>query len=45
MDKKEKEFNYKQQYGIVVLCKDENEQKMLYEKLLKMGLKLKVVAV
>ena len=26
MDKKEKEFNYKQQYGIVVLCKDENEQ-------------------
>ena len=45
MDKTKKEFNYKQQYGIVVICQDEEEQKKLYEELLKMGLTLKVVTV
>lgn len=38
-------FAYVPKYGIVVLCADEAEQKSLYEKLLAMGLKLKVVAV
>jgi len=40
-----KKFNYKQQYGIVVICSDEQEQKEIYEKLEKLGLKLKVVVV
>ena len=39
------EFKYKQQYGIVVLCADEKHQKEIYELLLKMGLKLKIVCV
>jgi hypothetical protein len=39
------EFNYKQQYGIIVICKDEKEQQEIYEKLLASGLTLKVVAV
>lgn len=39
------EFVYQPKYGIVVLCADEAEQKSLYEKLLALGLKLKVVAV
>lgn len=38
-------FRYKEQFGIVVICKDEKEQKKLYEKLLKEGYKLKVVVV
>lgn len=40
-----KKFNYKQQYGIVVICSNEQEQKEIYEKLEKLGLKLKVVVV
>ena len=39
------DFKYKQQYGIVVLCADEKQQKEIYEMLFKMGLKLKVVCV
>jgi hypothetical protein len=39
------EFKYKEQYGIVVICSDEQEQKALYEKLKIMGLTLKVVTV
>ena len=39
------EFKYKQQYGIVVLCADEKQQREIYETLLIMGLKLKVVCV
>ena len=39
------EFKYKQQYGIVVLCADEGQQREIYETLLKIGLKLKVVCV
>jgi hypothetical protein len=38
-------FNYKQQYGVIVICKDEKEQQEIYETLRKMGLTLKVVTV
>lgn len=38
-------FVYKQQYGVVVICKDENEQRAIYERLHAEGYKLKVVAV
>jgi predicted 3-demethylubiquinone-9 3-methyltransferase (glyoxalase superfamily) len=38
-------FNYKEQYGIVVICQNEEEQKAIYERLLKEGFKLKVVTV
>ena len=40
-----KQFNYKQQYGVIVICETEQEQKALFEKLKKEGLKLKVVTV
>ncbi len=40
-----KKFNYKPQYGIVVICSGEQEQKEVYEMLEKMGLNLKVVVV
>jgi hypothetical protein len=45
MKTKTVKFNYKQQYGIVVICRDEEEQKELYKTLQEMGLKLKVVCV
>jgi hypothetical protein len=38
-------YSYKQQYGVIVICKDEKEQQEIYEKLLKLGLTLKVVTV
>lgn len=38
-------FNYKQQYGVIVICKSEQEQKEMYEKLLAEGLTLKIVTV
>lgn len=38
-------FNYKSQYGVIVICKDEDEQKRIYEELEKKGYKLKVVCV
>jgi hypothetical protein len=38
-------FNYKSQYGVIVLCESEARQKEIYEKLKEMGLKLKVVVV
>jgi hypothetical protein len=34
---------YREQYGVIIICKDESEQKRLYEKLLKQGHKLRVV--
>lgn len=40
-----KEFSYREQYGLVIICKDEEEQKALYEKLKRDGYKLKVVVV
>lgn len=38
-------YEYKPQYGIVVICKDENEQKAVFEQLSSEGLTLKVVCV
>lgn len=38
-------FTYKQQYGVIVICKDEKEQQSIYEKLMELGLTLKVVTV
>jgi hypothetical protein len=42
---KTKEIKYKSQYGVIAICKSENEQIELYEKLKKQGLNLKVVTV
>ena len=39
------EFKYKQQYGVVVICKDEAQQRDIYERLRAEGYTLKVVAV
>jgi predicted 3-demethylubiquinone-9 3-methyltransferase (glyoxalase superfamily) len=38
-------FTYKEQYAVVVICKDENEQEMIFNRLLSEGYRLKVVAV
>ena len=38
-------FNYKEQYAIVVMCKNEAEQEQVYNRLKEEGYKLKVVAV
>ena len=38
-------FNYKEQYAVVVICKDEAEQKTSYDRLHAEGYILKVVAV
>jgi len=39
------EFTYKEQYGVIVICQNEEEQKAIYEWLVKNGLKVKVVSV
>ncbi len=39
------EFNYKQQYGVIVICEDEKKQQEVYDRLLAEGYKLKVVTV
>lgn len=36
-------FNYKEQYGVIVICKDEGEQKEVYERLHSEGYECKVV--
>ena len=38
-------FTYKQQYGVIAICKDEAEQIRIYDELKKQGLTLKVVTV
>jgi hypothetical protein len=38
-------FTYKEQYAVVVICKNEEEQKTVYDRLKEEGFKLKVVAV
>ncbi len=38
-------FKYKEQFGVIVVCTDEKQQKDVYEKLYDMGLTLKVVCV
>jgi predicted 3-demethylubiquinone-9 3-methyltransferase (glyoxalase superfamily) len=44
-EKKEKKFNYKEQFGVIVICESESEQIDIFNELLKKGLKLKVVTV
>lgn len=38
-------FTYKEQYAVIVICKDEEDQKYIYNRLKEEGYKLKVVAV
>lgn len=38
-------FSYKQQYAVVVICKDEKDQEEMYNRLKEEGYKLKVVSV
>lgn len=38
-------FSYKEQFAVVVICKDEKEQETIYNRLNEEGYKLKVVAV
>lgn len=38
-----KEFTYKQQYGVIVICETEEEQIKMFEELKAKGLKIKVV--
>ncbi|MDR0206052.1 MAG: hypothetical protein LBI45_02180 [Bacteroidales bacterium] len=45
MEKEQKKFNYQQQYGVIIICKDEAEQIRIYEELQKQDLTLKVVTV
>lgn len=37
-------FNYKEQYGVIVMCKDEAEQEEVYNRLIEEGFECKVVA-
>lgn len=39
----EPSFNYKEQYGVIVICKDETEQEKVYNNLLNQGYECKVV--
>lgn len=38
-------YTYKPQYGVIVICVDEKEQRAIYERLKAEGLTLKVVNV
>lgn len=38
-------FKYKQQYAVIVVCNDEEDQKRIYDRLKADGYTLKVVAV
>lgn len=38
-------FKYTPRYGVIVLCKDEQHQRAIYNQLIATGLKVKVVAV
>ena len=40
----ESNFNYKEQYGVIVMCKDEQEQEVIYNDLTAQGYECKVVA-
>ena len=42
---REPSFNYKEQYGVIVMCKDEQEQEAVYNRLAEEGYECKVVAV
>lgn len=39
----EPSFNYKEQYGVIVICKNEEDQEKVYNKLLDQGYECKVV--
>lgn len=43
-DQEPPDDKYTEQYGVIVLCKDEADQQQVYEKLLAQGLAVKVVA-
>lgn len=38
-------YTYKPQFGVIVICADETEQKAVYDRLLKDGMNLKIVSV
>lgn len=38
-------FKYREQFGVIVICKDEEEHKAVYERLKAQGYKCKVVRV
>lgn len=38
-------FKYREQFGVIVICKDEAEHKAVYERLKAQGYKCKVVRV
>ncbi|MDR2014527.1 MAG: hypothetical protein LBP99_02745 [Azoarcus sp.] len=38
-------YSYKEQYGVVVICKDAAHQEHIYDRLRRLGLQLKVVSV
>ena len=41
----EPSFNYKEQYGVIVMCADEGEQESIYNRLTEEGYECRVVAV
>ena len=45
MEKKTSSYTYKPQYGVIVICRDEAEQKAVFERLKQDSLTLKVVCV
>lgn len=38
-------FKYREQFGVIVICKDEADQRRVYEQLLAKGFTLRVVTV
>jgi hypothetical protein len=38
-------YKYRQQYGVIVVCEGEEDQRRVYERLLSEGLKVRVVVV
>ena len=40
-----KQFNYKEQYGVIVICESEKHQMQIFDELKEKGLTLKVVTV
>lgn len=40
-----KEIKYSPKYGVIIICKDEEEQKKVFEKLKNQGIKSRVVCV
>ena len=43
--KKKNKYTYKPQFGVIVICDNEEHQKQVFEHLKKFGYKLKIVAV